>query len=233
MAPIFCKALSSKEDILSLGWSITSLASLLAFTTTGVLSFMSFHKYNELAIMYGYYPYYNNNYYNGDEDGKDREDGEGAIYHALGNVGSFGVLFAGIYLFVIAAVISAFGARYVVGFITPFGGFVRPSKVEPMTLGIFFGGIVLFTNLCLVSAVVLGDFHIVNYFEERQKEEFGSFAIENMSALLGTMSMFLAVLFFLYSILLFSLKEALLKPEEGDKVGSLYKAPTEPSTVIA
>jgi hypothetical protein len=75
-----------------------------------------------------------------------------------------------------------------------------------------------------VIAVVLGEFQVGNYLDEKEKEELGNFAIEKTANLLGTMSMFLSVLYALYSIMLFTSMRELLEPKnQNQRLG--YIAP--------
>lgn len=105
------------------------------------------------------------------------------------------------------------------------------GKNHPKFVGMFLGALVFFSNMLLVCAVVLGEFH-VSGMDERQREEVGMeyeyFAIEKTASVLGTMSMFLAVLYFLYSMLLFAMKDVLIQQTDNEldrHVG--YVAPSE------
>ena len=47
---------------------------------------------------------------------------------------------------------------------------------------------------------------VEDYKDRKEKEEFGNYAVENVATVLGVMCMFLAILHFLYAILLFTLQ---------------------------
>ena len=55
-----------------------------------------------------------------------------------------------------------------VGFVTPTGKYIAPmftgmeTKVNEKFLGMFLGALVFFSNLCLVTAVVLREFQVSN-----------------------------------------------------------------------
>jgi len=191
--------------------------SLLALVTAAVMSSLTHSYYKNLAASS-----YNDYNYNEDEDGQN--SGDAQVYQALASVRSFSVIFAGLYTMILASALSCFGGMCCVGFVSFKGKYVKPiwtgtdsSNVSSKNLGIFLGALVLFSNLCLVIAVILGEFQVGNYLDEKQKEELGYFAIERTANLLGTMSMFLSVLYALYSILLFTSKEILLESDNHEQ----------------
>lgn len=168
---------------------------------------------------------------NNDKEGEHNNYDASEMYQTLASVGSFSVIFAGLYTMILAGALSCFGGFCVVGFVAPNGKYIKPfwtgtgsSNVSSKNLGIFLGALVLFSNLCLVIAVVLGEFQVGNYFGDREKEESEYFAIERTATLIGTMSMFLSVVYALYSILLFVSKEVLVESEKEDN-GLGYMAP--------
>lgn len=170
---------------------------------------------------------------NNEKEGEHNNNDANEMYKSLASAGSFSVIFAGLYTMLLAGTLSCFGGFCVVGFVAPNGKYVKPfwtgtgsSSVSSKNLGIFLGALVLFSNLCLVIAVVLGEFQVGNYFGDRENEEISEyFAIERTATLIGTMSMFLSVVYALYSILLFTLKEVLLESEKEQEFGLGYMAP--------
>lgn len=222
MAPVLCKSLKDRASLLGLGWTITSVFSFLALLTAAIMSAMSHSYYMKMASSASEGYGGNNNDNNKEGDPNNNVDPE--LYKALASVGSFSVIFAGLYTMILAGALSCFGGLCVVGFVAPNGKYIKPfwtgtgsSSVSSKNLGIFLGSLVLFSNLCLVIAVVLGEFQVGNYFGERQKEEeLGYFAIEQTATLIGTMSMFLSVLYALYSVLLFASKEVILESDKDE-----------------
>jgi hypothetical protein len=171
---------------------------------------------------------------NNDKEGEHNNNDANEMYKSLASAGSFSVIFVGLYTMLLAGTLSCFGGFCVVGFVAPNGKYIKPfwtgtgsSNVSSKNLGIFLGALVLFSNLCLVIAVVLGEFQVGNYFGDRENEENSEyFAIERTATLIGTMSMFLSVVYALYSILLFTLKEVLLESEKEQEFAGLgYMAP--------
>ncbi len=168
MAPVLCKSLDSKQSLLGLGWSLTSAASLIAFVTATILSALTYSNYKHLASEYGYGNNDDYNAQNGNGSG-DGENGNGQsgdnneaaeIYHSLASVGSFSVIFAGLYTLLLSVALSCFGAMQV-GYMLPNGKYVEPTlDGNPKILGVFLGALVLFSNMLLVTAVVLGEFQV-------------------------------------------------------------------------
>lgn len=203
--------------------------------------------YSQLASVYGNG---NQDYYNYDnyEDEKS-EDEEADVYEMLASVGSTSVVFAGLYTGCLALALSAFGAMSVVGCVSFRGNYIAPqytgsdnNVVSKKNLGIFLGALVLFSNLCLVCAVVLGEFQVrqipsihhllrhlisnhftliffekvTNYLDNRQKQELGYFAIERISTVLGIMCMFLAVVYFGFALVVFALKDVAFSESQDE-----------------
>jgi hypothetical protein len=142
--------------------TITSIVSLIALITAAVMSALTHSYYKRLASS----DYYNKADYD-DNDGGNNGDAEEEMYTKMASIGSFSVVFAGLYTMILAGVLSCFGGAYVVGFVAPNGRYFAPfftlndtGAVNPKYLGMFLGSLVLFSNVCLVTAVVLGEFQV-------------------------------------------------------------------------
>jgi len=241
MAKVLCERISSRRSLLALGWSITSILALGALITAAIMSARINSYYNNLAALYSDDGnYYYNNGQNQEESGSEDQNEEGNINQNLSSISSHSIAFAGLYTACCSVAMSIFGSMSVVGFVSLTGNFIEPAwtrkesgnKVGEKELGIFIGALFLFSNLCLVCAVVLGEFQIVGYLDERQKEELGSYAIEMIATVLAIMCAFLGVIYFLYAILLFALKDVVVTTKNVDnydinytKVDESYKSP--------
>ena len=199
----------------------------MALVTAAIMSIVSNSYYMKMSSSSAQEGNDNNNKEGGHNNNDDRE----ALYKSMASVGSFSVIFAGLYTMILAVALSCFGGCCVVGFVAPNGKYVKPfwtgtgsSNVSSKNLGIFLGSLVLFSNLCLVIAVVLGEFQVGDYFGDRKKEESEYFAMERTATLIGTMSMCLSVVYALYSVLLFASKDILLESEK-EEIGLGYIAP--------
>jgi len=237
MAKVLCERINSRRSLLALGWSITSILALGALITAAIMTARINSYYNNLA---GMYSDDGNSYYYQEESGSGDQNEEGYIIENLASMGSRSVAFAGLYTACCSVAMSIIGSMSVVGFVSLTGNFIAPAwtrndsgnKVGEKELGIFIGALFLFSNLCLVCAVVLGEFQIVGYLDERQKEELGSYAIEMVASVLAIMCAFLGVIYFLYAILLFALKDVVVTSKNFDsyeinysKTDESYKSP--------
>ena len=182
MAPSLCgSAVASKRSLLALGWSLTSLLSLAAFITAAIYAVQIRTHYRHIAHTYSNnnddYTYYANNYNNceggggGGEgcrshDSRDSQD-EAYYYNSLASVSSGSMTFAGIYTATVALGLSLYGSLAIVGFSSVRGQYIAPclggsgtAVQSRIHLGIFMGALVLFSCLCLVCAVVFGEFRV-------------------------------------------------------------------------
>ena len=184
MAPSLCgSVVSSKRSLLALGWTLTSLLSLAAFVTAAIYAVEIRSHYRHIAQTYSNNndDNYNNNYNNcegGDGGGGDGGEGcrshdsrddhdEAYYYNSLASVSSGSMAFAGIYTATVAVGLSLYGSLAIVGFSSVQGQYIAPclggsgTYVQSrMHLGIFMGALVLFSCLCLVCAVVFGEFRV-------------------------------------------------------------------------
>jgi predicted PurR-regulated permease PerM len=241
MAPVLCTSISTKQSLLGMGWTITSLMSLVAFITAAVMAGIIYSNANSVANRYNqynnynynynnnnnnnwnYYNYYwnyNNNNNNNNDNQQGSGDREGQMYQLLASVSSYSIIFVGIYTAALAMALTLFGGNCVVGFMSLSGDYIPPSwtgtgseKVDTKFFGIFIGALVLLSNLFFIVAVVLGEFQISGV-DERQKEEIGFFAVERTAAVLATIFMSLSVTYLIYSIVVFSFKDEIIQQQE-------------------
>lgn len=169
MAKVLCERISSRRSLLALGWSITSILALGALITAAIMSARINSYYNNLAALYSDDGnYYYNNGQNQEESGSEDQNEEGNINQNLSSISSHSIAFAGLYTACCSVAMSIFGSMSVVGFVSLTGNFIEPAwtrkesenKVGEKELGIFIGALFLFSNLCLVCAVVLGEFQV-------------------------------------------------------------------------
>lgn len=177
MAPSLCgSVVSSKRSLLALGWTLTSLLSLAAFITAAIYAVHVRTHYRHIAQTYttnndDYYSNYNCEGGDGGEgcrshDSRDSQD-EAYYYNSLASVSSGSMTFAGIYTATVAVGLSLYGSLAIVGFSSVRGQYIAPclggggtAVQSRMHLGIFMGALILFSCLCLVCAVVFGEFRV-------------------------------------------------------------------------
>ena len=179
MAPSLCgSVVSSKRSLLAQGWTLTSLLSLAAFVTAAMYAVHVRTHYRRIAQTYtnnnddyGYNSNYNCDGGDGGEgcrshDSRDSYD-EAYYYNSLASVSSGSMTFAGIYTATVAVGLSLYGSLAIVGFSSVRGQYIAPclgvggtAVQSRIHLGIFMGALILFSCLCLVCAVVFGEFRV-------------------------------------------------------------------------
>lgn len=111
---------------------------------------------------------YNNNNNNGeDNQGSHDQDYEqyreqGEEYVLLSTVSARSITFVTAYTMILAVALALYGSTAIVGFTSLRGVYIAPcfSSGDNMRVGIFGGAIVVFANLLLVCAVVLGEVRV-------------------------------------------------------------------------
>lgn len=159
-----------------------------------------------------------------DGGGGSQDQGDYYYYPTLAYTSSGAMTFVGLYTSVLALSLSLYGSTAIVGFTSLRGEYIEPcfSAVKRtsggggvgsggdriygrgrMNVGIFGGALVLFANLLLVTAVILGEFRVEDYLDEGDKEEMEPYAIERVATILAVTCMSLAVVYLLFAGLLF------------------------------
>jgi hypothetical protein len=156
-------------------WSITTVLTLFAFITAVILTIQVHTHYRRLRLYYEGDDWYqnnnnNNNYYNNNQEGEEEEehnsrDGEQyeqirESYELLSSMSAKSITFVAVYTMFIATALSLYGSMAIVGFTSLRGVYIAPcfsSGGNKLRVGIFGGAIVIFANLLLVCAVILGE----------------------------------------------------------------------------
>ena len=173
--------LSDKRSLVAFTWTITTVLTLLAFLTAIVLTIEIHTHYRRLVRYYegdDWYQQYiddaHNNGDNGDpEHGRDKENDWqklGQEYLALCTLSAKGITFAALYTMTLAVGLSLYGSTAIVGFTSLRGVYIAPcfsSDYNNMRVGIFGGAIVLFANLLLVCAVILGEVRVSDHKKKK------------------------------------------------------------------
>eukprot|EP00568_Trieres_chinensis_P002585 CAMPEP_0183302780 /NCGR_PEP_ID=MMETSP0160_2-20130417/8443_1 /TAXON_ID=2839 ORGANISM="Odontella Sinensis, Strain Grunow 1884" /NCGR_SAMPLE_ID=MMETSP0160_2 /ASSEMBLY_ACC=CAM_ASM_000250 /LENGTH=321 /DNA_ID=CAMNT_0025465593 /DNA_START=176 /DNA_END=1142 /DNA_ORIENTATION=- len=153
------------------------------------------------------------------------EDFPYSYYPTLASQSSTAVTFAALNAGGLAVTLSLYGSLSIVGFSSVKGAYIAPclgttrSPAAARThLGVFLGMLVLFSNVCLVCAVVLGEFRVTDYLDEEDHEELDPYKIESIARILCALCTTLAVVYGLYAVLLFALKDDII-PDDGTGSG--------------
>lgn len=145
----------------------------MAFCLAIVMTIQINMQYQHLASMYAMdddYQYNNNNNAEGEEEeehhSQDNENNkESLLYSLMATTSSRSMTFVAVYTMALAVALNLYGSTAIVGFTSLRGDYIAPcfsSEHSSMKVGIFGGAIVIFANLLLLCAVVLGEFRVSN-----------------------------------------------------------------------
>jgi len=245
-APALCgEFLSDKRSMVAFVWSVTTVLTIFAFATAIVLTVKVHTHYKYLERVYEGDDWYQANeaYYNY-ENNQEENNGEGSAdekyrdqiresYMLLSQMSAKSVTFVAFYTMILATVLSMYGSMAIVGFTSLRGVYIAPCLPigkNKLKVGIFGGAIVVFANLLLVSAVVLGEIQVNQNYEdeddpEREGEEGNQnvegepYEVEKISSILAVTFIFLAALYTIFAVLLFLChageEQSLLRIEQG------------------
>lgn len=154
--------------------------------------------------------WYQNYEYN---NGGDGEEGSGDMkeiqesYLLLSTMSARSITFVSVYTMMLATVLSFYGTTAIVGFTSLRGVYIAPcfsSGSDQMRMGIFGGAVVIFANLLLVCAVILGEVKVEDGGEDgRERDEEDSYQVERIATVLAVTCMFLSALYTIFAVLLF------------------------------
>jgi hypothetical protein len=158
-------------------WTITTVLTFLAFLTAILLVIQIHTHYHRMERYYESDDWYQSQYskYQNDDDqnenGGSQEENEAQeniektaeAYMLLASLSSRGLTFVPVYTMILAVGLSWYGSTAIVGFTSLRGVYIAPcfsSGPNTMAVGIFGGAIVIFANLLLVCAVILGEVRV-------------------------------------------------------------------------
>jgi len=147
-------------------WSVTNLLTIFAFFTTIALLVQIHTHYRRLDRYYSSNEWYQQ-YANYDEhrQGGSHDEAEKyrEQYEFLSTINSKSITFGAIYTVILASGLSFYGSTAIVGVTSLRGIYIGPcfsSGGSNMRVGMFGGAIVMFANLLLVCAVILGEVRV-------------------------------------------------------------------------
>jgi hypothetical protein len=192
-APSLCgNFVTDKRSLIAFTWTLTCVLTFTAFITCGAYLIHIHTTY--IRLEHSYYEQWYSNYQsyqqqqqqqnqNDNEDGNndnnnqqqhsaDREWEENNEFSfTLNDMRSGSMTLISMYIFMITTAMTCYGSTAIVGFTSLRGIYIAPcfSSHDPATLslklGIFGGAIVLFANLLLICAVILGEVRVRYWFE--------------------------------------------------------------------
>jgi len=169
--PSLCGSfLSSKKSLVAFIWTVTTLLTLMAFILAIIMTVQINMQYQHLASMYAMD---DDQYQNNNQEGEEGESGsqdqdsnkESLLYSLMATTSSRSMTFVAVYTMALAVALNLYGSTAIVGFTSLTGDYIAPcfsSEHSSMKVGIFGGAIVIFANLLLLCAVVLGEFRVSN-----------------------------------------------------------------------
>mmetsp|Transcript_44537 Transcript_44537/g.93455 ORF Transcript_44537/g.93455 Transcript_44537/m.93455 type:complete len:408 (-) Transcript_44537:418-1641(-) len=152
------------------------------------------------------------------------------FFESLATTNSRGLVFAGVYTTVLGIALSFYGSTVVVGFMSAKGEYIPPcfsfrdmsledeegnndedSTTGPRKLwwekihrGIFLGGLVIFSNLMLLCAVIFGELQVhdnYNNYDEQKHHNLFSYRIERISSVFAITCVVLAFVYILFAVI--------------------------------
>ena len=173
-------------------WTITTLLTLFAFLTAVILVIQIHTHYHRMERYYesdDWYQSQYSKYSNGDDDQNNNNNNNGGggsqeeneaqeniektaeAYMLLASLSARSITFVPVYTMILAVGLSWYGSTAIVGFTSLRGVYIAPcfsSGPNTMAVGIFGGAIVIFANLLLVCAVILGEVRVSSVVESNQ-----------------------------------------------------------------
>jgi quinol-cytochrome oxidoreductase complex cytochrome b subunit len=206
--PSLCGSfLSSKQSLVAFIWTATTILTLMAFVMAIIMTVQINMQYQHLASMYAMDDD-NNQEGEGEEEehGSQDRNKDSLLYSLMATTSSRSMTFVAVYTMALAVVLNLYGSTAIVGFTSLRGDYIAPcfsSEHSSMKVGIFGGAIVIFANLLLLCAVVLGEFRVEDYRDDKEREAYAPYAVERIATVLAVTCMFLSVLYTTFAVLLF------------------------------
>lgn len=221
-------------------WSITVLLTFFAFITAIALVVQIHTHYRRLERYYEsdewiqQYMNYDDNAQGGggSHDQGDRYREQQQLYVNLATISARSMTVVAAYTMLLATSLSLYGSTAIVGFTSLRGVYIAPcfsSGSNKMTVGIFGGAIVMFANLLLVCAVILGEVRVEDYRKDHDGgDEMEPYQVERIATVLAVACMFLSALYTIFAVLLFlcyASDEILSEGGDNDVANSHAKTP--------
>ncbi len=153
-------------------WSITTVLTLFAFITAVILMIQVHTHYRRLERYYEGDDWYQNSQYSYQQEGGGEQQQQHQSrdeeyynqiresYVLLSTMSARSITFVAVYTMLLSTGLSLYGSMAIVGFTSLRGVYIAPcfsSGYNKLQVGVFGGAIVIFANLLLVCAVILGE----------------------------------------------------------------------------
>jgi hypothetical protein len=209
-------------------WAITTALNIFAFVAATVLLIQIQTHYVRLERYYEsddwIYTYQKNNNNGDDENGGDEGDRQyeeaeqlQAQHLLLATTSTQSIAWVAFYVMLLSTGLVLYGSTAIIGFYSLRGVYIAPcfsSGSDKLRLGIFGGAVVMFANLLLVCAVILGEVRVDDNSENQGGDENNNnnnnkgddmeqYRVERIAAVLAVTCMFLSALYTIFAVLLF------------------------------
>ena len=183
MAPSVCgHFVTDKRSLIAFTWTLTCVLTWMAFIACATYLIHIHTTY--IRLEHSYYDQWYSNYLsyqqeqqqNNNNDGEDQQQQQqqqhsadkewDAFSFTLNSMRSGSMTLIALYILMMTTALTCYGSTAMVGFTSLRGIYIAPcfSSHDPATLswklGIFGGAIVLFANLLLICAVILGEVRV-------------------------------------------------------------------------
>lgn len=208
--------------MVAFSWAITTALNIFAIVCACVLLIQIESKYRRLEKYYEsdeWLYQYQYNQGQGDDVDENRlyEEAEKSQQQhiLLATTSTQSIAWVAFYVLLLSGGLVMYGSTAIIGFTSLNGKYIAPcfsSGSEKLRLGIFGGAVVVFSNLLLLMAVILGEVRVVDGRERRgegeeqqhnNQENRTPYRVERIAAVLAVTCMFLSALYTIFAVLLF------------------------------
>jgi hypothetical protein len=162
--PSICGSfLGSKRALLAFTWTLTTLMTFFAFLAAIAFVIQIDSHYRYLKRINGDDSNRRGLEGGGEQHSQDNNKGQQTNwYPILAGTTSGAMTFVGIYVMFLATALQIYGSTAIVGFTSLKGAYIAPCfpNRNRLKIGVFGGAVVIFANLLLLIAVILGEFRV-------------------------------------------------------------------------
>ncbi|CAJ1930893.1 unnamed protein product [Cylindrotheca closterium] len=237
VSPSICGGfLNNRKAMVAFSWAIATALNIFGIVCACMFliqiesRFRRLERYYESDEWLYQYQYNQNQGDDVDENRAYEEAEESQQQHILlATTSTQSIAWVALYVLLLSGGLVFYGSTAVIGFTSLNGKYIAPcfsSGSEKLRLGIFGGAVVVFSNLLLLMAVILGEVRVVDGQERRgegdeqqhnNSEDRKQYRVERIAAVLAVTCMFLSALYTIFAVLLFlsyAGEQAPKRPEE-------------------
>lgn len=251
VSPSICgEFLNNRKAMVAFSWAITTALNIFAIVCACMLLIQIESRYRRLEKYYDSNDWINQYIYS---QGQGDDVDENRLYEEaqesqqqqilLATTSTQSIAWVAFYILLLLLGMVMYGSTAIIGFTSLNGKYIAPcfsTGSEKLRLGIFGGAVVVFSNLLLLCAVILGEVRVVDGRERRGEGEDQHnnnndnrepYRVERIAAVLAVTCMFLSALYTIFAVLLFlsyageQTPKRLEELEDGDVAMSGNKTP--------